>query len=176
MWQFEILPGLPPYGPEALPFSATGQGTHGEGLVVRFRSSEGRTWTGNFQRGTTALNLVWRHPDAARFAVIAGGQTYWLDPNDPSAWQCSGGSIEHAIVIEAIEALLLSNGIAFELLGATGTIWRSRRVSWDGMCNLALNGLDLTGEAWSPIENRWCPFRLCVVEGSVEGGSFDLSR
>ena len=67
---WEVLEGLPVYGPMAVPFSATGQGTHREGLVVRFSPVTG-TWVGNFQRGLTSLDDVCAHPDG-RHVVYAG--------------------------------------------------------------------------------------------------------
>ena len=171
MTAFELLPGLPPYGPEALPFSATGQGTHSEGLVVRFTADDGTCWTGNFQPGLGQCETVLRHPDERRFVVVAGGQAYVIDPNDSSRWEHFGGSIETALEISDLNALLFGNGLWFELLGANGTIWRSRRISWDGMRDVAIQGLTLTGQSWC-YDDTWTDFALDLVEGTVNGGSY----
>ena len=167
---FEILPGLPPYGPEALPFSATGKGTHSEGMVVRFRADEGTEWVGNFQPGLTSCEIVVRHPNGQHYIVVTGGQVYVVDPNDPESWNCFGGNIEHVFEITQLDAVLFGNGLWFELLGPDGMIWNSRRISWDGMSDLTVNGLQLVGKAWS-LDDRWYDFRLDLTDGSVEGGS-----
>jgi hypothetical protein len=52
--RFEILPGLPPYGPLPVQFSATGCGTHREGFVVQFDGSS-VPWVGNDQRGKAEM-------------------------------------------------------------------------------------------------------------------------
>src|SRR5271165_588214 len=51
MSSFEILNGLPPYGPAALPFPEAGRGAFREGLIVRFHGVAGDSWVGNFQKG-----------------------------------------------------------------------------------------------------------------------------
>jgi len=43
---WEVLEGLPVYGAPAVSFSATGLGTHREGLVVKFKAYAG-DWIGN---------------------------------------------------------------------------------------------------------------------------------
>ena len=59
MVKFEILSGLPPYGPSAEAFSATGQGKHKEGFVVRFRADDDNAWVGNFQPGLADTAVYW---------------------------------------------------------------------------------------------------------------------
>lgn len=173
MSTFEVLPGLPPYGPEALPFSATGLGTHSEGFVVQFIGDDGSAWVGNFQPGLSSCQEIIRHPNGREFIVIASGQAYVVDPNNPTAWQHFGGQIEHVFEIKDLNAILLGNGLWFELIGRVGMIWRTRRISWDGMDNLKVNDLQVVGDAWSP-DDRWYAFTLDLTDGSVEGGSYSL--
>ena len=172
MTEFEVLSGLPPYGPEALPFSATGQGAHSEGLVVKFTNDDGSSWIGNFQPGMGNCETVLRHPDGRRFVVITGGQAYVINPMDPTRWDHFGGGIETALAIDELNAILISNGLWFELLGANGTIWQSRRISWDGMRDVTIQGLTLTGRSWC-YDDTWVDFTLDLVEGTVAGGSYN---
>ena len=172
MSAFDVLPGLPPYGPEALPFSVTGQGTHSQGLVVRFTADEGTCWTGNFQPGLGQCETVLRHPDGRRFVVIACGQAYVIDPSDSSQWEHFGGGIETAVEVSDLNALLFSNGLWFELLGPNGMIWKSRRISWDGMRDFTIQGLTLTGRS-SSYDDTWSDFTLDLIEGTVTGGSYN---
>ncbi len=171
MSNFEILPGLPPYGPEAIAFSSSGQGEHSEGLVVRFVADDGSDWIGNFQRSSANCERIVLHPNCRNYVVIAGGQAYVVDPNDPTKWEHFGGGIGHAIEIDDLNAILIGNGLWFELLGANGTLWRTRRISWDGMADLKVDGLKLTGKSWSP-EDCWYEFTLDLVDGTVTGGSY----
>src|SRR3954464_10069656 len=92
--RYEVLHGPPPYGPPAEPFTATGQGAHREGFVVRFTDDNGDQWVGNFQPGLGGIDAVLDHPDGYRAIVVASGQGYIVDPNDRSSRGYLGGQIE----------------------------------------------------------------------------------
>ena len=172
MSQYEILPGLPPYGREALPFSATGMGTHSEGFVIRFLPGTEGSWVGNFQPGMTDYYDVIPHPDGKRLIVNSGGQAYAIDPATPKTWTSFGGSINFAQPVAELKAILFGNGLWFELLGSESTIWQTRRISWDGMCDLAVQGLQLTGRSWH-IDDTWPDFAVDLVDGTVTYGSYN---
>jgi hypothetical protein len=170
---FEVLSGLPPYGdlPEA--FTATGQGRHREGYVVKFRPKEGVAWVGNFQRGLSSFCVVVPHPNSRELLVIAGGQGYVVDPKDRSKRDYFGADIEVAIPVNELNAVVFGNGLWFESIGADGWLWRSGRISWDGMRDLRSEGLRLLGNAWSPIEDCWQPFQMDLRTGRFSGGSWN---
>jgi len=162
------------YGPMALPFTATGQGTHSEGLVVRFHSSTG-VWVGNFQRGLSSLDQVLAHPDGRHVVVVAGGSAYVVDAENHSLVETFGAQIEHIFVVAANSLVLFGNGLWFEALGPSGTAWRSRRISWDGMRNVTVTGLVVRGEAYAPegAKGTWYPFEVDLPTGTVSGGSYN---
>jgi hypothetical protein len=171
--RYEVLPGLPPYGdwPEA--FSATGQSRHREGLVVQFLPPATAAWVGNFQPGLSSLDLVFDHPNGRTVVVVAGGQGYVVDPNDRAEREYVGGQIEDVILAPDLGLVLLGNGLWFEAVGPSGSCWRSRRVSWDGMREVVRVGRELRGEAWSPFAGgHWVPFAVDLVSGTVTGGSY----
>lgn len=170
--QFEALPGLPTYGPVAESFSATGQGTHREGYVVRFFPRNCEPWVGNFQPGLTSFCCVLPHPDGARMIVVSSGQGYVINPEDRESVEFIGAWYQTAHWRTDRSALLLGTPIDFEAIGRNGRLWRTRRVSFDGMRDIAVTESDLRGEAWSPLDDRWYPFRVDLSTGSVEGGSY----
>jgi len=172
--RWEVLDGLPAYGPMAEPFSATGQGTHREGLVVRFFPPTG-SWVGNFQRGLSSLDEVFAHPDRRHVVVVAGGTAYVLDAEGHNVVAHFGVQIEQILLVPESNFVLLGNGLWFEALGPTGTVWRSRRISWDGMRNVTLAGTIVRGEAYAPegLDGTWYPFEVDVMTGSVSGGSYN---
>ena len=77
---FRILPGLSATGPWPEQFTATGRGSHSEGVVVEFNPDTSRSWVGNFQPGGTAYDTVIVHPNGREVIVIAHGQAYLIDP------------------------------------------------------------------------------------------------
>jgi hypothetical protein len=169
--EFEVLTGLPPYGPTAEPFSAAGGGTHREGYVVRFTDSDGGRWVGNFQRGLGGIHAVYEHPDERRVIVISGGQGYVVDPDDRTQREYLGGQIEDVLLVPG-RGVLVGNGLWFVLVGPGGTLWTSGRISWDGMRRLRVDGLSLNGESWDPLTESWIPFELDISTGHPTGGSF----
>ncbi|MGB1125110.1 MAG: hypothetical protein ACPG4Q_07880 [Phycisphaeraceae bacterium] len=170
---FEVQLGLPPYGPEALPFSATGLGTHSEGYVVKVVQSTGTEWTGNFQRGLSGFDAVMEHPNKQQIVVIAGGQAYVVDVDQPDQWYHFGGGIEYAHPLDERDAILIGNGLWFELHGRRGIIWKSRRISWDGMREVRIESGKLFGLAWTyEPPDTWEAFLLDLSDGSVTGGTY----
>ena len=171
---WEILPGLPPYGDPAQPFSSTGMGMHREGLVVRFRQGDGSNWTGNFQRGFGDAETVLSHPNGHGVVVLAGGTAYIVDPAKQQLLRSFGADIQFAERLPDSTNLVLGNGLWFECLTSDGSGWRTRRISWDGMRNLELVGSDgLSGEAYSPLDDDWHSFILDLRSGHVTGGSYN---
>jgi hypothetical protein len=171
MARFEVLSGLPPYGPLAESFSATGHGRHREGFVVRFVSKSGDQWVGNFQPGLGGCSIVLEHPDGTNLIVIAGGQGYVVDPECRQCLAMFGADIQSTFHSPEIAAFIFENGLWFEAIGRSGHLWRSERISWDGMKDLVVDGLAVTGSAWH-YSDRWLPFRLNLMNGDFTGGSY----
>lgn len=171
---WEIIDGLPAYGPMPIPFSPTEQGSHQEGLVVRFFTATG-SWVGNFQRGSTSLDEVFAHPDGQHVMVVAGGTAYIVDREGQRLVAHLETEIEQVVNVLELGVVLLGNGLWFEALGSTGQAWRSRRISWDGMRNISLDGTVVRGEAYAPggPDGTWCPFELDAMTGAVSGGSYN---
>ena len=170
---FDILLGLPTYGDRPEAFTATGQGRHREGYVVRFHPDGSASWVGNFQPGLSSFDTVLQHPNGRHFLVISGGQGYVVDPEDQAQREYFGTQIEVALHVPELDSVVFGNGLWFELLGPGDCQWRSGRISWDGMRMLRREELRLFGEAWSPLEDCWLPFELDLCTGEFIGGSYN---
>lgn len=171
MCPFQILPGLPPYGSEALAFDPSGVESHREGFVVRFAPPDCSPWVGNFQKGDTDLYDVVAYPDSEVVLVISGGMGYQLNPRRPDRWTHFGGSIEFIRVVENLGAIV-GNGLWFELTNGHSMIWRTPRISWDGMRDIKINERRLTGQSLY-FDGTWRNFSVDLVEGTVAGASYD---
>lgn len=164
-----ILAGLPPYGPEARPFSASGLGVHREGLVVEFTPEGGRAWIGNFQRGGTGLDVVRASPAGVSIVVVAGGQAYVVDPESRRCVRTFGGDIE--IFLPFADRLVFGNGLWLEATDGERPLWRTSRLSWDGMRNLRVDGETIVGESYDPMTDEWTAFAVEIATGEYVGGS-----
>ncbi|MGH7132046.1 MAG: hypothetical protein ACREJO_08890 [Phycisphaerales bacterium] len=169
--RFEILAGLPPYGPSPFPFPTSGRGSHSEGLVVRFFPRRGASWVGNFQRGATDLSAVERHPDGKRLIVISEGTAYLIDPECPGVGPEIGGI--YGSTLRTSTLLLLVTWIYIDAHGPNGHRWRTRRLSWNGIraVHLSEDGTTVHGEALT-LEDTWVPFKIDIETGEAHGGSY----
>lgn len=147
--KFKILSGLPAYGELPLQFSASGMGMHSEGFVVQFFPLETPSWIGNFQRGLTKFDSVLNHPNGDAVIVAAGGECYTIDLNRKHLIEHFGGDIVSAIEVPSKPLIVFEGSVRFEGVGTTGRLWRSNRISWDGIRNTEIQGEELLGEAWS---------------------------
>lgn len=137
--------------------------------------SGGNLWVGNFEE-------IWRglpssvHADLGpRFTlVVAGGAGYIIDAVDRRLVQELAIDIQHVWFQQDLEAFIISNGLWFEAFGREARLWRSPRLSWDGIRNVERLGLTATGEAYDPTsrDGDWVPFSLDLASGDVRGGSY----
>jgi hypothetical protein len=56
--------------------------------------------------------------------------------------------------------------------GQKGTLWKTRRISWDGMGDIRMSGSTLSGEAWDAVHDTWREFHVDLETGVVIGGAF----
>jgi len=176
MVKFEILKGLPAEGEPALSFSVKGGELHAEGFVVRFLPGDSRAWVGNFACGISGFSDVIPHPDGRRTLVIAGGQGYVIDAESRTLDSTVGGGICEVLPAPGIDALVLSNGLWLEAHGRGGFLWRSTRISWDGIQDLRVTGPEIHGKSYAPfpLSGVWSDFRIDLATGErLEGGSYN---
>ncbi len=144
-----------------------------EGLAVEFYTDKGETWVGNFQLGLAGVSDATPHPNGRDVIVIAGGQAYIIDPETRSLVTHFGGQIEKIIDVPELQEIVFGNGLWFACIGSEGLMWKTRRLSWDGMRSLLLDVTTLSGEAYDPRDDSWWPFSVDLTNGQVEGGSYD---
>jgi len=172
MEAFRILPGLPATGPWPEQFSPTGRGTHREGLVVEFNPGTSSSWIGNSQPGMTSYDAVIPHPNARSVIVIAHGNAYVIDPKDRRLVERLWGQVDLSVFVQDGRVLVLSNGIRLQAMNETGTLWKSRRISWDGIADLReVDGM-LHGQSWDEIDDCGVPFTVDLCTGEVTGGAY----
>jgi hypothetical protein len=165
------LPGLPPYGPSPQAFPVDWGRLGRQGVVVEFTIERG-SWVGNFQPGLAGLEFVGIHPNKEDAVVIASGDLWVILPESRRAERLLP-AIDSAIEVHDPEGWIFSRqGLAFARLGPTGLIWHTRRLSWDGFDQVRIAGGEMTGLAWSPMDERWHRFRVDLSSGRSVGGSF----
>ena len=71
-------------------------------------------------------------------------------------------------------ALIFGNGLWFEFMFSNGSRTRTKRISWDGMRNVTLDGRELHGDAYDPMQDIWIAFEVDMLEGTAKGGSYNI--
>jgi hypothetical protein len=176
--RFEILSGLPPYGPPAVSFSENGPREWREGLVVRFHPLTSESWIGNFLGGLTKYSSVLDHPNGSDVIVVAMGEIFVIDLETRNLRDRFGGQIEEIFVLEEQKSVVFRSIVDFCAIAADNTKWHSPRVSWDGFRNVKRIGMELYGEAWTPIQDTWMPFKLDLSNGQCLNALYqtDMSK
>ncbi|MFL5742598.1 MAG: hypothetical protein ACJ75B_20410 [Flavisolibacter sp.] len=171
--RYEILDGLPPYGPMYIPVSEDGKPFYSEGFVVRFYKSDGSEWVANFKPGWTAFSLAVDYPDINRIVVIAKGQGYIMTPDQELPIATFGVDIKDAIKT-AGNRIVLVDDIYMRLLEDNGTVWQSERISWDGIKDVKVQDNILSGLSYDPMDsiNEWIPFSIDLDTKETTGGSY----
>ena len=166
--KFKLLTGLPGTGPVPITFTNSRNPFYSEGLVVEFYPNKSDTWVANFEPGFTTFNDVYELPDGV--LVIAGGEAYIVDVHKRTIIESFGGQIKFGEEVHELESYVSVDPFKIEMRG--NYCWCSRRLSYDGIRKVKISSHFLTGEAWDPMGDQWVPFRVNLMNGEVEGGSY----
>lgn len=172
--RFEILPGLPPYGPPAISLTERGEREFREGLVVRFYPKGSDPWVGNFLGGMVDYTTVLDHPNGTDVIVVAWGNTCIIDPEHHAIRDCIASDTGRAIAVPALGLVVFQGLVDFSAVRSDNLRWISPRISWDSFRNISVQETKLTGEAWSPIGDSWVSFSLDLLTGHCTDGIYEL--
>jgi hypothetical protein len=166
----KLLQGLPSYGPMATPFPEEWGRLGREGIVVEFQT-ESATWVANFQPGLCGIEFAENHPNKRDAVVIAAGDLWVVDAIQRTA-ECLLSAIDTALEVRDPEGWVFSRqGLALVRFGPEGLMWHTRRLSWDGFDRLTVGQSEVTGLAYSPLDDQWHAFRVDLSTGRSTGGS-----
>jgi hypothetical protein len=173
--QYEILEGLPPYGPMYASVTAdSDEPFFSEGFVLRLFKSDGTSWVANFRPGWTKYSKVFDFPTHKSVVVIAGGQGYIMSPDDEKPKLTFGLTLTDVLQTDNGSLVCANNTDIIFLDNSTGQLWRSERISWDGIKDLKIIDDILYGktyEAQSSID-EWSAFSINLKTKEIEGGSW----
>jgi hypothetical protein len=174
--RFEILDGLPPYGPMYIPISIDEEPFVSEGYVVKFYKSNGEDWVANFKPGWTDYSNIFDFPEHDSTIVIAGGLGYIMTPENERPKTTFGMSIKNVIQTDGGSLICADDTHILILNNETGEFWESERISWDGIKDLKINNNNLTGQSYDPtnLKMPWSDFSINLDTKVIEGGSFQI--
>ena len=172
--QYEKLDGLPPYGPMYISVTDDDEPYFSEGYVVRFFKSDNSSWVANFRPGWTNYYNIFDYPELKTVVVFAGGQGYIMSPDKEKPKYIFGLTITD-VLQTSNGSLVCSDGIGIIFLDkSNGQIWRSERISWDGIIDLEIKDDILFGKAYDPTNSNqeWSDFSLNLLTKEIKGGTW----
>lgn len=175
MLMIRVLSGLPPYGPPALSFPSPS--AFQEGFVLEFTPEHGKPWVANFAMPRPdGFSAVYQEFGSKAVVVVSGGAGYIVDCEERRLVREINGPIDQCWYQPELHALIFSDGLGFECFDDHRTLWRSPRISWDGIRNINCSGMMVTGEAYDPFSDSWLPMQLDLRAVKLTGGSYPSSN
>jgi hypothetical protein len=168
--EVRLLDALPVYGPVATPFPEEWGRLGSQGTVVEF-DTDGDRWVGNFGPGIADLDFVASHPTREGAIVVAAGALYEVDVTSRTAAESSLFDIRSAIDVNDPPGWVFDHYTELARFGPDGIIWRSERLSWEGLRDITIEEGRVNGLAWD-LDDTWKPFSVDLVTGAAEGGSY----
>lgn len=172
--RYQILEGLPSYGPMYIPISQDDIPFYSEGFVVRFYKSDGTTWVANFKSGLTNFSAVYDFPEFKRTVIFAFGQCYIMADDEQKPVKAFGVGFTN--IFQANNNLLIGvDQTDFTVVEVSSdTVWHSERTSWDGFKDISFSGDYVTGLAYEPTGDggEWRPFSFNYRTKEILGGAY----
>lgn len=165
-WTADVLTAAPISG--TVPEAHFDGGDTGPWLWVKFSDYEGgRAWAGCFRSSSFSFSSVEVFEELGDALVVAGGQGYWLSLSE-QALRYREPFIAAASRIPGKPLIAVADYVRVSLLSANGPVWRTPRISLDGIAFTAVSDKLVIGEA----ENPWghVPFEVEVMSGAFRGG------
>jgi hypothetical protein len=110
------------------------------------------------------------HPDGARSLVFARGDAWENDPVSREA-ACVAAEVDVVLAVPgSVDLVLCDQGLCLLRLGPDGVVWRTRRLAWDGLHALRVEGDTIVGEAWD-LQDVWVAVSVTLATGEATGGA-----
>lgn len=164
MGRWALREGLPAHGELAVEVPA-GWAKGREGVVVGFTAAT--SWLANVRPGIGGLTGLRSHPDGSGVLVFARGDCWRVHPDSGEA-EAVARAVDAVVAVPGSPDLVLSTeGLALLRLGVAGVVWRTRRLSWDGLEGVRVRGGQVVGRGWDAVRDCWSPLEVDLATGAV---------
>lgn len=137
-------------------------------------------WIGTFAWGglsPKAATGVFSHPSPTKLLVVAKGDAYIVDVENPTGQEpISVLPVMGVVAIKDAGIVVLYDYTRVDAYDENGRRWRTPSLSWDGIRDVAYDGEHVVGMGWDPAKDKWVPFAINPCDGSYTGGASPESR
>lgn len=143
----------------------------GDGTILRVTPRGGTAWLGLFGGFRPGRGRLFSTPHERRLLVVSGDRAYLVPVDSPAGTEVVPAAVHGVFLAPARGLLVIQDLTGFEAYGREGRVWRSARVSWDGLTVTRVSEDVIEGTA-TDLQDREIPFRLDLATGRHEGGSW----
>lgn len=112
-------------------------------------------------------------PNPDELCAVAGGYAYIINTLNPQ--HSIHIQLKPVVEVQALSTQRLLLFVGFHSIiawGETGEVWRSQRLSWEGIRVTGTDGDQLHGTGWNMLTDKDVPFTLDLRSGQHQGGGF----
>jgi hypothetical protein len=125
-------------------------------------------------RASTALSGVWSCPRPDDILAVAGGYAYLADTLAPDRpLHLPLRPVTQILPAPDANLLLLAGFHTVAAIGATGLLWETARLTWEGLTLTEIRDNQLRGLGWDMRTDRELPFAVDLSTGTHTGGAFN---
>ena len=147
-----------------------------DALTLRITPADSAAWIGRFARGFASDELpsgAYAWPDGVSMAVVAAGYGYVLKPSEHGKnWvRLQPNPITDVRVLPEHNLIVFTDFTHMFGYGAQKTVWKTERLSWDGITVTKVATNHIFGLAWDAEQNKEVEFVVDVRTGEHTGGA-----
>lgn len=142
------------------------------GVIVGIVPYDAERWVGRFQAGIEGISGVFATPSPDTVCVVVKGEGYWVPVDFPASFEIVRvRPIKQVMSPPGGRILIFVSYTRLAAYGASGCIWITEDLSWDGIQISKLTEGTVRGSSWDSPSERWIPFSVDLYTGKSEGGS-----
>ena len=146
-----------------------------ESVLVRIKPEGGESWVGAFAKGFVANDLVsgvYAWPDGRSIGVVSAGYGYVVRADDAKSWvRLQPMPITDVRVLPEHGAIVLTDFTHMFAYNAEKSLWKTERLSWDGVSVTQVATNHIFGLAWDAMQDKEVDFVIDVRTGEHTGGA-----
>jgi hypothetical protein len=143
-------------------------------LELMVRPAEGEPFLATCALGFASRAVptgVWSCPDPAMVCALAGGYGYMIDSRAPEQWQqLAYRPVTEVRTLPEAGLLVFVSFHSLEAWGAAGRLWRTARLSWEGVRLGEATPTELRGWGWDMRTDAEMEFVVELATGRHRGG------
>jgi hypothetical protein len=147
-----------------------------ESLLVKISpGDDAPAWVGSFARGFETNDLVtgiYGWPDGVSIGVVSAGYGYVVRASGPKGWtRLQPMPITDVRVLPEHKLIIVADFTHIFAYGAEKSMWKTERLSWDGITITKVGTNHVFGLAWDGTADKEVEFVLDVRTGEHTGGA-----